>query len=85
LEKTPVLAGAPSSRLRTAVAAAVVLAISTVVGLVAWWRATRPVDHPLTRLRVDLDPEAMTGLNLTVAISPDGHRGGRPPAPTPKI
>jgi serine/threonine-protein kinase len=32
------------------------------------------VDHPLTRLTVDLGPEAVTGLNLTVAISPDGRR-----------
>ena len=38
------------------------------------WRATRPVDNPLTRLSVDLGPDAMTGLNLTTAISPDGRR-----------
>jgi serine/threonine-protein kinase len=47
------------------------------VALVGWWiawRATRPVDHPLTRLSVDLGPNAMTGLNLTAAISPDGRR-----------
>ena len=45
---------------------------------VAWWsawRATRPVEqHPLVRLSVDLGPDAMTGLNLTAAISPDGRR-----------
>ncbi len=41
----------------------------------AWiaWRATRTVDYPLTRLSVDLGPDAMTG-NLTAAISPDGRR-----------
>jgi serine/threonine-protein kinase len=44
------------------------------IALFVAWRATRPVDHPLTRLSVDLGPEAMTGLNLTVAISPDGRR-----------
>ncbi len=38
------------------------------------WRATRPVDYPLTRLSVDLGPNAMTGINLTAAISPDGRR-----------
>jgi hypothetical protein len=37
------------------------------------WRATRLVDHPLTGLSVDLGREAMTGLNLTAAISPDGR------------
>jgi serine/threonine-protein kinase len=39
-----------------------------------WWRASRPLDHPLTRLSVDLGPAAITGLNLTAAISPDGRR-----------
>ena len=60
------------SRLAWAVAA--VLAIIAITAIALLWRATRPVDHPLTRLNVDLGPEAMTGLNLTVAISPDGRR-----------
>jgi serine/threonine-protein kinase len=38
------------------------------------WRATRPADYPLTRLDLDLGVDAVTGLNLTVAISPDGRR-----------
>jgi hypothetical protein len=38
------------------------------------WRSTRPVEHPLTRLNIDLGPDAMTGSNLTAAISPDGRR-----------
>ena len=50
------------------------LAMIAVIGWAIAWRATRPVDHPLTRLSVDLGPEAMTGINLTVAISPDGWR-----------
>jgi serine/threonine-protein kinase len=50
------------------------LAIVAAVGWSLLWRDTRPVDHPLTRLSVDLGPEALTGLNLTVAISPDGRR-----------
>jgi serine/threonine-protein kinase len=48
-----------------------------IVGLllgVGLWRATRPVDHPLTRLNLDLGPDAVAGLNTTVAISPDGRR-----------
>jgi serine/threonine protein kinase len=38
------------------------------------WRATRPVEHPLARLSVDLGPDAVAGLSTTVAISPDGRR-----------
>ncbi len=54
------------------VAAAGVLA-AIILAAVAW-RATRPVEQPLTRLSVDLGPEAMAGVNLTAAISPDGRR-----------
>jgi serine/threonine-protein kinase len=50
--------------------ASVVAAISG--GL--FWRATRPVDRPLTRFSVDLGPDALPGFNLTAAISPDGRR-----------
>jgi hypothetical protein len=63
--------GARASRWRFAAA---VLAITAAVGWSLLWRATRPVDHPLTRLNVDLGPDALTGLDLTVAISPDGRR-----------
>jgi serine/threonine-protein kinase len=54
--------------------ASVVLVIVAAVALWAAWRATRSVDLPLTRLSVDLGPEAMTGLTLAAAISPDGRR-----------
>jgi serine/threonine-protein kinase len=56
------------------IALAAVLAV--IAAAMSWiaWQATRPVEHPLTRLSVDLGPEAMTGLNLTTAISPDGRR-----------
>jgi serine/threonine-protein kinase len=74
LENVPTLDGIPRSRWRITVAAAAFLAVVAVVGLAGWWRATRPIDHPLTRLSVDLGPDALTGLNLTVAISPDGRR-----------
>jgi serine/threonine-protein kinase len=40
----------------------------------ALWRSTRPVQHPLVRLSVDLGPQAIEGLNSRVAISPDGQR-----------
>jgi serine/threonine-protein kinase len=63
---------APKSRLSWMVAA--VLAVAAIVPWVLWWRDTRPVVRPLVRFSVDLGPEAMPGLNLTVAISPDGRR-----------
>jgi serine/threonine protein kinase len=50
------------------------LGIALVVTGIFLWRATRPVDHPLVRLNVDLGPDALTGLSTTVAISPDGRR-----------
>jgi serine/threonine-protein kinase len=74
LEHVPAIITGSQSRLRIAVAAAAVIAVIAVATSWIAWRATRPVDHPLTRLNVDLGPEAMTGLNLTVAISPDGRR-----------
>jgi serine/threonine-protein kinase len=49
-------------------------AIVAAVGWLLLWRATRTVDHPLTRLSVDLGPEALNALSLTAAISPDGRR-----------
>jgi len=56
------------------IAAAAVLAIVAAVAAALLWRATRPVDHPLIRLSVDLGPEAMAGFDVTAAISPDGRR-----------
>ena len=66
--------GRPGLALRIAVAAAAVLAVALIT--VSWiaWRATRPVEYPLTRLNVDLGPDAVVGVNTTVAISPDGRR-----------
>src|SRR5215469_4877145 len=55
-----------------AIAGALALALA-VIGA-GWWNASRPVDHPLIRFNVDLGTEAMPGLNLTAAISPDGRR-----------
>jgi serine/threonine-protein kinase len=69
--------GEPTAPLRPwiGMGAAIVLAVAlAAVAALGWWRATRPVAHPLTRLSVDLGQEAMMGLNNTVAISPDGRR-----------
>jgi hypothetical protein len=68
---------APPSIVRNRVipwATAAVLALAATIGGIGWWRATRPADRPLTRLSVDLGPDALPGLNLTAAISPDGRR-----------
>ena len=61
-------------RSRLLPAALAVVAMIAISASIAWWRVMRPVDQPLTRVRVDLGPDAMPGVNLTVAISPDGHR-----------
>jgi eukaryotic-like serine/threonine-protein kinase len=55
---------------------AAALAIMTAVALWLAWRTSSPVGLPLTRLSVDLGPDAMMGTNLTAAISPDGRRLG---------
>jgi serine/threonine-protein kinase len=52
---------------------AAALAIAA-AGWLLFWHAMRPVEHPLTRLSVDLGPTAVAGLNLTAAISQDGRR-----------
>jgi serine/threonine-protein kinase len=62
--------------------------VALALAAVSWvaWRATRPVEHPLMRLNVDLGPEAIAGDRITAAISPDGTRlaylvrgiGGKP-------
>lgn len=64
-------AAAKSKRPWIAAAAATLLAVA---GWFVAWRATRPAEYPLMRLSVDLGPDAVMGLNTTVAISPDGRR-----------
>jgi hypothetical protein len=68
---TPALATS-NARVPWIVAAA--LGVIAVAGFAGWWQATRPVDRPLTRLNVDLGPDAVAGVNSTVAVSPDGTR-----------
>jgi serine/threonine-protein kinase len=56
---------------------ALAVAVVSLIAIAGWtllWRVTRPVEHPLTRLSVDLGPDATLGLNNTVAISRDGRR-----------
>jgi Tol biopolymer transport system component len=63
---------APSRRLAW-MAATIASLIAVALGF-GWWRTTRPIDHPLIRLNVDLGPDAMAGQFTTAAISPDGAR-----------
>jgi serine/threonine-protein kinase len=65
---------APRRRLLPWLAAAGGLALAFSFTGIDLWRATRPVEHPLVRLSVDLGPDAVAGLSTTVAISPDGRR-----------
>jgi Tol biopolymer transport system component/predicted Ser/Thr protein kinase len=73
LDETPAeAAAAGSSKLAWIVAAALSIALGA-ASFIAW-RATRPVEHPLVRLSVDLGPDAVAGERTTAAISPDGTR-----------
>jgi serine/threonine-protein kinase len=73
---TPVAPATRATRLWP-VAVAVLLLLSA-ASAYGWWRATRPVERPLTRLSVDLGPEAFSdrrdGLGVSVVLSPDGSR-----------
>jgi serine/threonine-protein kinase len=71
LENAPALTGRARNRWR--ITAAVLATVAFAASWIAW-QATRPVIYPLTRLSVDLGSEALPGLSLTVAISPDGRR-----------
>jgi Tol biopolymer transport system component/predicted Ser/Thr protein kinase len=54
-------------------AAALLLLLAAASGY-GWWSAARPVDRPLTRLSVDLGPEAVRAPRITAVLSPDGTR-----------
>ena len=71
LEEEPRAAAVPP---RAGKAGWIIAAIVFTLAAVFLWRATRPVEEPLIRLSVDLGPDALTGLSLTAAISPDGRR-----------
>ena len=51
-----------------------VLAVIVAAGSWMAWQSMRPADNPLLRLNVDLGPDAVVGLHITAAISPDGTR-----------
>ena len=51
-----------------------IFGLALIAASVAYWQATRTVERPLTRLNVDLGPDAEAGLHITAALSPDGRR-----------
>ena len=53
-----------------------VLAIVAASAGVGWWRATRPIEHPLMRFSDDVGAEIETGPSNgpAIALSPDGLR-----------
>jgi Tol biopolymer transport system component/predicted Ser/Thr protein kinase len=58
---------------------AMAMTMVALVLAIALWRATRPVDHLLTRLTVDLGAQLVSSTGIrqnhnSLAISPDGHR-----------
>jgi serine/threonine-protein kinase len=71
-----VLAEPVAMRRRSVLPWALVGALAVIAIAAPWlvWRAARPPDRPLLRLSVDLGPDALTGTDTTVAISPDGTR-----------
>ena len=72
LEQPPPVAQASSPRLLWGMTGALALALALLGGL--YWRATRPVNHPLVRLDVDLGSDAVLADNISTAIAPDGTR-----------
>ena len=50
--------------------------IAVVASLWGWWRSTRPAEHPLVRLDVDLGPDVSLGSprGTDAILSPDGMR-----------
>lgn len=74
LEDDALQANAPARRSKLAWAVAAVFFIAFAIAGFGLWRETRPVDHPLMRLSIDLGPDALSGTHVTAAISPDGTR-----------
>ena len=72
-EDSPVKTTSPLRKWMPWAVAAVALIVAAVAG---WSRFSAPpiADRPLTRLNVDLGPEAIRGSRITAVLSPDGRR-----------
>ncbi|MBV8906376.1 MAG: protein kinase, partial [Acidobacteriia bacterium] len=66
----------PPAATRKWMIASLLLAITAIAGLWTAWRTSHAgaAGHPLTRVSVDLGPEAIRGISFTAEISPDGRR-----------
>ena len=78
-EPLPVAGAQASSPLRprSLILSAGALLLVAIISVLATWNlkpAPAAAPKPLTRLNIDLGPDAMTDVNLAVAISPDGRR-----------
>jgi serine/threonine-protein kinase len=77
LDQKPQTEARATSKLPWMVSAGMLLATSAALGF-GWWRATRPVAHPLMRLDVDLGSgitlPTPNGSGTELALSPDGTR-----------
>jgi serine/threonine-protein kinase len=87
---TPVQPPATDTKSRGWLWPAVAALLLLVAGASAygWWSATRPLDRPLTRLSVDLGPDAVVGPRITAVLSPDGTHivfTGRAPGPEGRL
>jgi hypothetical protein len=76
LDEGPLIVEAPARQSRLAWAAAGVLAVALVIAGFTLWRTTRPVQHPLIRLSVNLGPNVAMQMNAgaNIILSPDGGR-----------
>jgi WD40 repeat protein len=72
----PPVAGVPvkASRRSAIAIAAAALVVGALAAASAVWLQMRPAPAPITRLSVDLGPDALPGNSLTAVISPDGRR-----------
>jgi WD40 repeat protein len=77
LEQQPRMEARAASKLPWMVVAGVLLALAAVASF-GWWRTTRPVEHQLIRLDVDLGSDVSlvppTDSGSSVILSPDGTR-----------
>jgi Tol biopolymer transport system component/predicted Ser/Thr protein kinase len=72
-EETTPAAALPQPRNVRWIGIAAALAFVAVVAFAGWFRATRPVDHPMMRLNLDLGPDALPQA-AGLVLSPDGRR-----------
>ena len=71
-ETVPVNVAAPQKRSLMPWAAVAVLVLAAGVAGWGWWKASRPVPHPMMRFDVDMGPLAVQAPLASAVLSPDG-------------